>query len=85
MDVILNSKQLILDGILLLALCNVVFLLFNPVHQNSRLKIITFYCHTLYLKNLIFRHFRKPFFQKSLLYSPCFSIHIKEVDMNWRI
>jgi hypothetical protein len=59
-----------LNGIVLLTLYNALcFFIFNPVYQDGHLKIIKFYCHTLYLKILNIKRFCKAFFQNSLLSS----------------
>jgi hypothetical protein len=61
-------------------------LIFDSIHQDSRLKIITFFCHIQYLKNLIFVCFRKTFFKSRLLSSSCFSVRIKQGEyMAWRM
>jgi hypothetical protein len=46
-NVILGSTRRILIGILLLTLCNLLYLTFNPINQNSDLKTVTVYCHSL--------------------------------------
>ena len=44
-NVILGS--IVLIGISLLTICNYFFLILNPINQNSDLKTVTFYCHSL--------------------------------------
>jgi hypothetical protein len=48
-NVIVGIKRRILIGILLLTICNLFFLIVNPINQNSDLKTATFYCYSLYI------------------------------------
>lgn len=51
---LLKNKKRILNDISLLILRNYfLFLMLKLIHQNSSLKIITFYCHILYNQELI--------------------------------
>jgi hypothetical protein len=52
---IFRSKLQILNGILLLILCNsFVFFIFSPIYQTSYMKIATLYYHTLYYTRSLF-------------------------------